>query len=259
MQIISTVFVKKETTNKEGKNLFRVRHDFEEILCDGVIPDVHPGFPVQVIGLWDKSAEESGTKAVFCVHSARTDTTNREGFVSYFSRSRFHGIGTSRAGVLYDRLTTTASLQHIKQFDALDSSVIRSTVTSLGGTEATAISISNELHSIDAIHKLTDMLLAYDGHMSDAQKLYHFFGDDAQREFRKNPYSGLQAGLRFSICDKAAADNGITPYEPVRITAICQYISNTISESGSCCQKLNTAVDAFMRYQNRTGRHVLWV
>lgn len=258
MQIIDAVFVKKErdTKSKEQGEKFYVNYKNSNVLCCGVIPDLRMGFPVSLSGLWEQDQKKK-EKQIFKVYAITVNTSNREEFIKYFSKSRFHGIGKTKAGILFDRLSAEAKANNIKGFDALPFDAIKETVQHVGGTLPTAIAISNELHSIYGIIHLAQTLSAFGGNLQDAQKLFALYGDNSETEFLRNPYLGLLAGVRFSVCDYAAADAGITAYDPQRIDAICDYISAAINASGSCCLRLSTAVDKFMHYQMRTGRTVL--
>lgn len=144
--------------------------------------------------------------------------STKEGLVSYLASDLFYGIGKNTARKIVDYLGESAISKILNNPDVLSN--IR------GLKKEKADLLAKKLQENQGFEHVVVHLAKYGIGLKMAQKIYHEYKDDANRQLDDDPYKLVFdiEGFGFQKADEIARLNGLSKTHPNRIGAGCIYI-----------------------------------
>ena len=144
--------------------------------------------------------------------------TEEQDILRYLSSGVVYGVRAATAKKLVEAFGTDT-------FDVMMNSPAK--MASIKGISLKkAEKISESFCEIQAMQSIVMFLQQYNVSANMAVKVYRIFGADAVEDIKKNPYILCDAvdGIRFTVCDKIAAGEGIAKNSPLRIKSGLKYV-----------------------------------
>lgn len=229
--------VRREPGAKD-KGAFRMRrkHSDDIIICNGCGWNLKKGTPLVLSGEWEN--EETG---IFSVSDLDFDTNDRDRCIRFFSKSHFRGIGEKIAGKLYDRLKEKGD-EAGKSFDQLSMDEVFSVMDQLKLAEA-KIQFYTAISGINLRKSILSFMGCYGVSPKNVEQIYHAYGENYKEEISRSPYDAMIFGIPFQVCDKIAWEiSHDIPWNETRMKAVLKQFTNKVGNEGSCCIRIQDAV-----------------
>ncbi len=211
--------------NKEnGYTVCTILYKGEETACVGVIPDIHEGEELRLIGEWT-THHIYGKQFKVAFHERHIPTTV-QGIEKYLASGVIKGIGPKLANRIVKHFGTD-TFQIIEEEPMVLSQV-------RGISKKKANEISEIFHQQYDLRRAMLFLQDYGITPVYAAKIYKQYRERTMEIVQNNPYRLADDiwGIGFKKADEIAANMGISKESPHRIKSGINYILNTFSNNG---------------------------
>lgn len=211
--------------NKEnGYTVCTILYEGEETACVGVIPDIHEGEEVRLIGEWT-THHIYGKQFKVEFHERHIPTTV-QGIEKYLASGVIKGIGPKLAARIVKHFGTDTF--HIIEEEPMVLAQVR------GISKAKANEISEIFHEQYELRRAMLFLQDYGITPVYAAKIYKQYRERTMEIVQNNPYRLADDiwGIGFKKADDIAAHMGINKESPHRIKSGITYILNMFSTNG---------------------------
>lgn len=211
--------------NKDnGYTVCTIEYEGEEVACVGVIPDVHSGEDLRMIGEW--TTHHIYGKQFKVEFYERSIPTTVQGIEKYLGSGVIKGIGPKLAKRIVKHFGTD-TFRIIEQ-EPLVLAQIK------GISESKANQISEIFHEQYELRRAMLFLQDYGITPNYASKIYKKYRDQTMQVIQTNPYRLAEDiwGIGFKKSDEIAARMGISKDSPYRIKTGILYVLNSFSNNG---------------------------
>lgn len=211
--------------NKDnGYTVCTIEYEGEEVACVGVIPDVHSGEDLRMIGEW--TTHHIYGKQFKVEFYERSIPTTVQGIEKYLGSGVIKGIGPKLAKRIVKHFGTD-TFRIIEQ-EPLVLAQIK------GISESKANQISEIFHEQYELRRAMLFLQDYGITPNYASKIYKKYRDQTMQVIQTNPYRLAEDiwGIGFKKSDEIAGRMGISKDSPYRIKTGILYVLNSFSNNG---------------------------
>lgn len=196
----------------------------DETVCVGILPQLHKGESVQVVGNW--VVHPSYGKQLQVTHFMKTTPTTEAGMVKYLGSGIIRGIGPKTAKKIVERFGEATFYVIEEKPDRL--------VEIKGITYDKAMSIHQVFQEQHQLRQAMMFLQEYDISPAYAMKIYKKYKERTYEIVKSNPYRLADdiVGIGFTMADRLAAATGISPESPHRLKSGVQFVLNREAGNG---------------------------
>ena len=195
---------------------------YGNVCCCGIIPAYIEGMPLYLAGEFISSEYGQTLELTSC----KEGCNDFEKAKTFLSGSLFSGVGPKIA----EELVKTVGCEI---FEAAKSDDFISHAMDAGLTQEKAILVANKLKSFESFRNLLELLYSNGGTYEQACLLSNAHPNDGADILTKKPYSTMQYGVSFAVCEKFARKRGIGPFNEVRLGALIDECLRMVKSSGS--------------------------
>lgn len=211
--------------NKEnGYAVFSVIADEEEIICVGVVPQLHKGETLNITGGW--TVHPTYGKQLQVNFFEKDVPTTEDGIEKYLASGVIRGIGTRIAKKIVKKFGENTFYIIEEQPERL--------VEIKGITYEKAMSISKVFSEQHEVRRAMIFLQQYGISPVYAMKIYKKYKERTYDIVKTNPYKLADDifGIGFKMADVIAAETGIVADSPNRIKSGIKYVLNQSTGNG---------------------------
>ncbi len=178
----------------------------EILTAVGTVSEPAPGEEMELLGTWGEHDVFGRQFRISSYKRSMPDTTAK--LYRYLASGAIKGIGPKTALKIIERFGE-------KSFDVLEFEPEKLAVIN-GISKQKAVDISNEFNRLNAIRKIMIELENYGITPSECTSIYKYFGMNAVKIIRENPYAlcGTVSGFNFERAEKLVLDMELSP-EPI--------------------------------------------
>lgn len=202
----------------------------EIVTAVGTLSELAPGEEVILSGSWAAHEVFGRQFRITSCERSLPDTTAK--LYRYLSSGAVKGIGPKTALKIIERFGD-------KSFDVLENEPEKLAVIN-GISKQKALDISTEFNRQNAMRKIMIELENYGITPAECAAIYKYFGMNAMKIIRDNPYAlcGNVNGFTFERAEKLVADMGVSPAESYRNSAgIIHIIKHNLYNGHTCIPK----------------------
>ncbi len=207
-----------------GYAVFSVDNGESEVICVGIVPNLHNGESLKVIGNW--TVHPSYGRQLSVEFYEKTIPTTIDGIEKYLSSGVIKGIGPKTAKKIVEKFGETTFYIIEEKPDRL--------VEIKGLTYEKAVRISQVFREQHELRRVMIFLQNFGVTPVYAMKIYKKYKEKTFDIVNTNPYRLADdiTGIGFKMADKLAASAGIAEDAPGRIKAAVKYILNKAAQDG---------------------------
>ncbi len=211
--------------NKEnGYTVFSIDTEEEEVTCVGIVPQIHTGESLKMIGSWVVH-QTYGRQFQVSLFEKAVPTT-KEGMEKYLSSRIIKGLGPKMAKKIVERFGEATFYVIEEKPDRL--------AEIKGISYEKAMMISSVFQEQHQLRSAVVFLQGLGISTAYAMKIYKKYKERTYDIVKQNPYRLADDifGIGFKMSDKLAAAMGITPDSPHRVKSGIKYILNQEAGNG---------------------------
>lgn len=217
----------------------------EIVTAVGTLAEVAPGEELRLSGTWGSHEVFGRQFKISSCSRSLPDTTAK--LYRYLSSGAVKGIGPKTAMKIIERFGE-------KSFEVLESDPEKLAVIN-GISKQKALDISNEFNRQYAMRKIVAELENYGITPSECTSIYKYFGVNAVKIIRENPYilCGNVNGFNFDRAEKLVADMKLSPDASYRNAAgVVHIIRHNLSNGHTCIprRKISPPAKALLDIDN---------
>lgn len=202
--------------DKNGYTVFEISGDSEDFIAVGIVPYVQKGEYVELHGRFC-THPDYGYQFLIDKYEKKSFKTN-DSIIKYLSSGLFKGIGPKLAKRIVDK------------FGISTIEIIKNEPENLTKIKGINLDRANEfchiLNNKDKSHDLNLFLGEYNINQATILKIEEYFGNDALKKIKENPYTLTKPGLavRFPKADEIALSLGFDKHSILRIQSAMQSV-----------------------------------
>ena len=238
MQLIGYFNRKYRRNEKSGLSRFTLKTaDGRTITCEGICINYPKYAPLVMDG--------SYKDGIFTFESVYLYDKDKTLFENFLSGGYFTGIGKAGANNLISVLP--GDFLKIMRSTPLQEFISENELNSYVHT-------LRRIAEITAFEDLYDYIKDHGGSFFNALKMYEKFASDSLSVIKRNPYTLVYAGAKFSVCEKIAKEQGISECDKRRIDMVLYCSMENIRNNGNTKVSFHDLCQA-VRYVERDSEY----